>query len=378
MDINHAAGRHPVTVSRPVYQLIKCAKAASMVRDSAFNLAIGPLVKLWRIGFQGHSVPAAQDIAARLALTRPQDVILDDAAGSVFLAQPGMEIDLGAIAKGYIADRVRDYLRQQGVNAALINLGGNVHTLGEWSIGLKKPFAADALIGSIDGGGQSVVTSGIYERYFEQDGKRWHHILDPRSGYPLDNELESVTIISADSLDGDIWTTLIYGLGVEKGCAALRQREDIEAIFVTKNRDIILSSQRRFRFRCWMTATGLLTVLLKQAVLLGDQVVAIDRTPGGAVVDTGVENIDLRQPNQIFAAGTREIFTAAASSSVENSTSGWASIHWQSVRSVWAVRPFGSLRASRLPARRRAAAGRHRPVHNRVDRSSACAFRARR
>ena len=218
MNINHAAGRHPVTVSRPVYQLIKCAKAASMVRDSAFNLAIGPLVKLWRIGFQGHSVPSAADIAARLPLTRPQDVILDDEKQSVWLAQAGMEIDLGAIAKGYIADRVRDYLGQQGIEQALINLGGNVHTLGEWAIGLKKPFAAaQELIGSIAVSGQSVVTSGTYERYFEQDGKRWHHILDPRSGYPLDNELDSVTVISADSLDGDIWTTLLYGLGVEKG-----------------------------------------------------------------------------------------------------------------------------------------------------------------
>ncbi|MCB4178918.1 FAD:protein FMN transferase, partial [Klebsiella pneumoniae] len=193
MDINHAAGRHPVTVSRPVFQLIQCAKAASMVRDSAFNLAIGPLVKLWRIGFHGHSVPDAADIRARLALTRPQEVILDEATCSVFLQQPGMELDLGAIAKGYIADRVRDFLRQQQVEKALINLGGNVHTLGEWAIGLKKPFAdAQALIGSLTVNGQSVVTSGTYERYFEQDGKRWHHILDPRSGYPLDNELDSV------------------------------------------------------------------------------------------------------------------------------------------------------------------------------------------
>lgn len=138
MDINHAAGRHPVTVSRPVFQLIQCAKAASMVRDSAFNLAIGPLVKLWRIGFHGHSVPDAAEIRARLALTRPQEVILDEVTCSVFLQQPGMELDLGAIAKGYIADRVRDYLRQQQVEKALINLGGNVHTLGEWAIGLKN------------------------------------------------------------------------------------------------------------------------------------------------------------------------------------------------------------------------------------------------
>ncbi len=144
MDINHAAGRHPVTVSRPVFQLIQCAKAASMVRDSAFNLAIGPLVKLWRIGFHGHSVPDAADIRARLALTRPQEVILDEATCSVFLQQPGMELDLGAIAKGYIADRVRDFLRQQQVEKALINLGGNVHTLGEWAIGLKKTICRRA------------------------------------------------------------------------------------------------------------------------------------------------------------------------------------------------------------------------------------------
>jgi thiamine biosynthesis lipoprotein len=105
-------------------------------------------------------VPDAADIRARLALTRPQEVILDEATCSVFLQQPGMEMDLGAIAKGYIADRVRDYLRQQQVEKALINLGGNVHTLGEWAIGLKKPFAdAQALIGSLTVNGQSVVTS---------------------------------------------------------------------------------------------------------------------------------------------------------------------------------------------------------------------------
>lgn len=253
MDINHAAGRHPVVVSRPVYELIKCAKAASQLPESAFNLAIGPLVKLWRIGFKGDSVPAADEIAARLRITRPQDVILDDTAASVFLAQPGMEIDLGAIAKGFIADRVRDYLHQQGVSDGLINLGGNVQTLGSpqggWTIGVKKPFAAaDALVGSIEVVNKSVVTSGTYERYFEQDGKLWHHILDPRSGYPLNNELDSVTVISTDSLDGDIWTTLLFGLGVEKGCALLRQRQDIEAIFVSKNREITLSSRRQFRF----------------------------------------------------------------------------------------------------------------------------------
>ena len=145
MDINHAAGKRAVTVSSPVYSLIKCAKAASMLPNSAFNLAIGPLVKRWRIGFRGDTVPPAEDIVRLLALTDPKQVVLNDADQSVYLTQAGMEIDLGAIAKGYIADRVRDYLRKEGVVQGLINLGGNVQTLGTpeggGSIGLKKQYS---------------------------------------------------------------------------------------------------------------------------------------------------------------------------------------------------------------------------------------------
>lgn len=253
MDINHAAGKHPVSVSRPVYELIRVAKAASMLENSAFNLAIGPLVKRWKIGFQGDSVPPADEIAALLAITDPAEVVLDDAASSVFLTKPDMEIDLGAIAKGYIADRVRDYLRKEGETLGLINLGGNIQTLGApeggWSLGIKTPFGGpEELIGTLNVENKSVVTSGTYERFFERDGKRYHHILNPRSGYPLDNELDSVTIISTNSIDGDIWTTLIYGMGVEKGCAALRARPDIEAVFVTKSKEVVLSSMQHFRF----------------------------------------------------------------------------------------------------------------------------------
>ncbi|AXF77520.1 FAD:protein FMN transferase [Erwinia tracheiphila] len=253
MDINLAAGHHAVRVSDPVFALIKCALAASLLKDSSFNLTIGPLVKRWRIGFQGDRVPPPAEIAALLQRTRPQQVILDDAARTVFLAESGMEIDLGAIAKGFIADRVRDYLQSQGIAQGLINLGGNVQTLGAppdgWSVGLKKPFAADdALVGVITVRDKSVVTSGVYERYFEQHGRRYHHILDPQTGYPLDNELDSVTIISTDSLDGDIWSTLIFGMGVKKGCTHLRLQPGIEAILVTKQREVILSSSSQFSF----------------------------------------------------------------------------------------------------------------------------------
>ena len=174
MSINHAAGRHAVRVSEAVFRLISVAHAVSVSPGSAFNFTIGPVVKRWKIGFQGRAVPPANEIAALLPLTDPHQVILNEEDRSVFLQQPGMEIDLGAIAKGYIADVVQAFLRQQGVPQALINLGGNVQTLGApphepqgWSIGLKKPFGRDdELLGVLQVQGKSVVTSGIYERYF--------------------------------------------------------------------------------------------------------------------------------------------------------------------------------------------------------------------
>lgn len=256
MAINHAAGKTAVSVSREVFDLIQCAHQVSLLPDSLFNFTIGPLVKRWKIGFQGNRVPPQHELARLIALTDPHQVELDPARLSVFLRQPGMEIDLGAIAKGYIADVVRGFLRHQKVERALINLGGNVQTLGAppqaagWSVGLKTPFGrSDELIGVIEVVGKSVVTSGVYERYFELDGRCYHHILDARSGYPLDNELLSVTVISDRSLDGDIYTTLLYGLGVEKSLIALPELPHIEAIFVTRDGEVICSSSRQFTFR---------------------------------------------------------------------------------------------------------------------------------
>lgn len=260
MDINHAAGNHPVIVSQPVYDLIKVGKQASLIKNSAFNLAIGPLVKLWKIGFKGDKVPPADQIQEALKKTNPNQIIIDDHLMSVFLAQDGMEIDLGAIAKGYIADRVRDFLHKEMITHGLINLGGNILALqspnGFWSVGLKKPFSkhkqegenADEFVGTIEIANMSVVTSGIYERYFEQDGHLYHHLLDPHTGYPIDNELESVTIISKNSIDGDIWSTLIFGMGLRKGYLVASKKPDLEAIFLTKRKEIFITSTEQFKF----------------------------------------------------------------------------------------------------------------------------------
>ncbi|MBI0096740.1 MULTISPECIES: FAD:protein FMN transferase [unclassified Snodgrassella] len=257
MSINHAAGKQPVAVSKLVFDLISQAKAASLLPDSKFNLAIGPLVKLWKIGFNGRSIPEKDEIARRLTLTNPNHIDLNRTNQTVYLAKAGMEIDLGAIAKGYIADIIKLLLAQYNIFQAIINCGGNVLTIGyspitadkQWHIGLKRPFTeANNLLGIIHVEDKSVVTSGIYERYFTLNDQLYHHILDPHTGYPLNNELHSVTIISDNSLTGDIYSTIFYGLGIRQGLSELKKKQNIGVIFVTRDKKIIIQSNQHFTF----------------------------------------------------------------------------------------------------------------------------------
>ncbi|XKM13183.1 FAD:protein FMN transferase [Orbaceae bacterium ac157xtp] len=257
MSVNQAAGKYPVKVSPAVFALIKQAQEVSLYANSCFNLAIGPLVKLWKIGFQGNQIPTKEQIEQRLQLTNPHDIKLDANSHAVFLQKAGMEIDLGAIAKGYIADVVKTILNQHKIYQAIINLGGNVFTLGEspinddgyWQVGLKKPFSMDnELVGIIKVKDKSVVTSGIYERFFVKNERIYHHIFNPKTGYPLDNELESVTIISNTSLEGDIYSTILYGLGVEKGKEYLKNHQNLSAVYLTKSKTIKLINPNNFSF----------------------------------------------------------------------------------------------------------------------------------
>ena len=212
MDVNHAAGSKPVAVSPTSYDLIKMAVKYSRA-DFGFNALIGPLVKLWKIGFKGANVPAAADIQERLKLTDPWQVELNDSACTVYLKQAGMELDLGGIAKGYIADRIKDFWVQQGVAAGIINLGGNLlfvgrsprRSDGQWVIGVQDPqLHRGENIEVVRKPACSAVTSGIYERFLIKNGRRYHHLIDPRTGYPLDTKLSSVTVFTDQSVMGEI------------------------------------------------------------------------------------------------------------------------------------------------------------------------------
>ena len=158
---------------------------------------------------------------------------------------PNASVDVGAIAKGYIADRIKDYMKKNGVKHAVIDLGGNILLLGsktdgsKYNIGIQKPFGETGEpITSIKVANKSVVTTGIYQRYFEADGKIYHHILDPRTGYPCENTLYSDTIITDSSLTADALSTVCYLMGYETANDLIDQLENVDALFITNDNEI--------------------------------------------------------------------------------------------------------------------------------------------
>lgn len=249
MDVNHAAGDKPVQVSDITYNLIKRAVEVSKW-NLGFNTAIGPLVKLWKIGFDGANLPADDEIKARLKLIDPADILLDDEARTVFLTKPGMEIDLGAIAKGYIADAIKTLWLSLGVTSGIIDLGGNIllvgkstHEGGVWRVGVQNPIQKrHVALGVLATPAKSIVTSGIYERYLVINGQNYHHMFDSKTGYPIQNDLESVTIVSDLSIDGDIWTTEAFYQDIEKGVPLIEKQPGLDAIFVTRDYQVAITS----------------------------------------------------------------------------------------------------------------------------------------
>ena len=246
MAVNDAAGDHAVSVSDATYSLTKRAIQLSR-QNFGFNATIGPLVKLWKIGFTDAHVPTDSQIHDRLALIEPLQADFNDADLSIFLKRAGMELDLGGIAKGYIADRIADYWRAYGKRAGMIDLGGNLllvgdspaHPDGKWRVGIQAPSSERGkAILSVKIGPCSAVTSGIYERHLEAGGKSYHHILDPQTGYPRQNNLAGVTIFSKASIDGEIETARLFFAGQPVPGWAADRPDLYGAVFVTKDKRV--------------------------------------------------------------------------------------------------------------------------------------------
>lgn len=241
--LNHGAlpkDGNTFQLSPELAELTAKGLAYGQLSDGAFDIAIAPVSSLWDFTSEEKRIPSDEDLKAKLPLVNYEDVILDGT--SLTFRKDGMGLDLGAIAKGYIADKIKEFLLSKGVKSAIINLGGNVLCIGNkpdktpFRIGIQKPFAdRSETIATVDITNQSVVSSGIYERFFEKDGQLYHHILNPQNGYPYDNSLISVTIICDNSTDGDGLSTSCFALGLEKGMELINSLPDVHAVFITSD-----------------------------------------------------------------------------------------------------------------------------------------------
>ncbi|QOX65737.1 FAD:protein FMN transferase [Anoxybacterium hadale] len=231
----------PQKVDDELYDLIKIGKQHSLREGSYLNIAIGPLIKLWSIGFKEAKVPDQEAIENVLELLKPEKIQLDDDHKTVYFLEKGMELDLGAIAKGYFADKVMALFKEQGAVSAMVDMGGNVLVFGEpptqgsdWKVGIQNPFLprgnAAALVKIRN---QSVVTSGIYERVLEKESRNYHHIFSSKTGYPIENNIASLTVIADSSLDCDIYTTELFGLDAVSIIRRVNRMKDLDAIVIT-------------------------------------------------------------------------------------------------------------------------------------------------
>ena len=240
--INNAGGA-PVEVSSETVTLIEKAIYYSDLSNGAFDITIAPISNLWDFHADEPVPPAAETVAEAASHVDYKNILIKD--NIIQLLDPHAAIDVGAIAKGYIADRLKDYLKDHGIRHALINLGGNVLAIGtkldgsEYNIGIQTPFAQTGEpVTSVRLSDKSVVTSGTYQRYFESEGKMYHHILDPHTGYPCENTLQSVTIITNSSLTADALSTTCFLLGYEKGLRLVNQLDNVDAVFITNDNEI--------------------------------------------------------------------------------------------------------------------------------------------
>lgn len=250
-QINLNAGKKAIQVDEDLFHLIDITRTASIQSKGKLNIAIGPLVKLWKIGFGATEIPNQVEIDQTLELIDPSLIELNHEKREVYLPKEGMEIDLGAVAKGFFADETKQFFIEQGVKSGFIDLGGNVLTIGEnpkrpdkfWRVGIQDPEETRGkLVAAIKTKGKSTVTSGIYERVFHaDDGEQYHHILDSQTGYPVENQLASVSILTPISLDAEVWTTNLFYHSPEESLALVNEADDVEALIIDRAGNFYLS-----------------------------------------------------------------------------------------------------------------------------------------
>lgn len=237
--------------------------------DGALDLSIYPVVRAWGFTTGSYQVPDTAALASLLQNVDYTKIEYNAQTGTVTLGTD-MEVDLGSVTKGYVSSCLTDYFRAHGVTSALVNLGGNVQALGakpdgsKWRVAVQSPTGSDYL-GVLEIADRAVITSGGYERYFEQDGKTYWHIIDPATGQPADSGLTSVTVVGADGLTCDALSTALFVMGLERAADFWRSSDDFEAIFVTANDAVYITEGLQGQFSLSGSHSGSdMTVLTRE------------------------------------------------------------------------------------------------------------------
>jgi thiamine biosynthesis lipoprotein len=257
--INRSAGVKSEKTSYETYEILSRAMECSTISEGLFDITVGPLADLWDYKYVLEP-PTNNKIELILPLVSYNDLILDAVRKTAGLEKSGQSVDLGGIGKGFASDRFMEIFREFGITSAFSNIGGNVSTLGNkpdgspWRVGIRHP-RSNGLLGAVAVTGKAVVTSGDYERYFlDKEGRRFHHILNPVTGYPAESGLISVTIIADSAITADALSTAMFVAGLEKGITLIEKYPRVEAVLVDE--ELQVYATRRLR-QCFQASAGI-------------------------------------------------------------------------------------------------------------------------
>lgn len=253
--INRNAGQRFQKIHPDTYRVIRRAVEFCDMTDGAFDITIRPLVELWGINRKGSEIPSDFEIQKAVKLVNYKNIRFHKISSGVMLEHPGQAIDLGGIAKGFAADEVQRIFSENGIQNALIDLGGNIVTMGKradgllWQIGIQNPLAPTGqFLGSLSAENCTVVTSGSNEQFFIKDGIRYHHIINPQSGSPVRNSLLSATVVCHNSIEADALTTALFVLGPRQGIPLIEKMK-AEVIFIFEDLSVMMSKGMKDRFK---------------------------------------------------------------------------------------------------------------------------------
>ncbi|MBY0756887.1 FAD:protein FMN transferase [Clostridium sardiniense] len=256
VELNKNSGINPVKLSDDSFNIIEKGLEYSKASKGGYDITIGPLVKLWSIGLPEAKVPNENEIKEAIKHVDYSKLKINKDTNEVFLSEKGMMIDLGSIAKGYAADEIVKLLKEEGVTEAIVDLGGNIYALGKkegnknWKIGIQDPNTERGnVVGMVETYNKSVVTTGVYERFIEKDGVKYHHILNPKIGYPYKTDIAGVSIIADKSMDADALSTLIFTKGLDEGIKFIETLDGVDAIFIMNDRKVYITEGVRESFK---------------------------------------------------------------------------------------------------------------------------------